>query len=200
MSTCIATFIAFSLIVWGQDFLLRWGGKNGQEFLMLYPALVLATLGVWNNQCQAPNTKYLFAVAKHAFIGYVSLVGYSIGLVFAAIFILLGWGVNGVAASMLIAAVGIRGIAIPIYLCRLRKESIVKYYLKILTYVTFALIACVVPYFISVQLLAPDLLRLFLIGVLCTITYFPIFFLICLDRNEKEKIKELLLARLRCKT
>ena len=198
MSVCIATFIAFGLIVWGQDFLMRWGGKRGEEFLTAYPALVLLTLSVWVTQCQVPNTKYLFAVAKHAFIGYASLIGYSVGLMLAAISICLGFGVNGVAFSMLLAAIGIRGIAVPVYLYRIiRNESVLRYYLNISLYVMLAGLSCVIPYIISQSLLAPNYSRLFLVGILSTITYFPVFFLLVLDKVEKEKIMAIIFSRLK---
>lgn len=199
MSVCFATFIAFGLIVWGPDFLIRWGQGKSADYLSAYPALVFLTLGVWNNQCQAPNTKYLFATAKHAFVGYASLIGNAIGLVFAAVMIAFGYGISGAAFSVMLSAILVRGTAIPIYLCLLRGDSIAGYYIKILTYVIFALISCIVPGIITYFLLGPTLPRLFLVGCLSALTYFPVYFLIALNREEKSKIDEIVIRKIRDK-
>lgn len=196
MSVCLSTFIAFGLIVWGPDFLIRWGQRKTDDYMTAYPALVLLTLGIWSNQCQAPNTKYLFAVAKHAFVGYASLIGNAIGLVVAAVLIAFGYGINGAALSVMLACILARSIAIPVYLCRLRGDSIVGYYAKIAMYVCFALLSCILPGVLAYFLLAPTLPRLFLVGSLSVLTYFPVYFAIALNREEKDKINEIVIRKI----
>jgi O-antigen/teichoic acid export membrane protein len=192
MSTCFTTFFAFGLIVWGQDFLMRWGGKNetgNYYFLEAYPSLVLITLGVWIAQCQAPNTKYLYALAKHAFIAYAGLIGNTLAIAGAAVFLYWGHGVEYVAGCIFLSMLAVRGTAVPIYVCLLRKEKITNYFLQIFSYIGCAGIACVIPYIISYYLLAPNYWRLVLVGFLCSITYFPVYLLITISKTEWEKIQ-----------
>ncbi|MDR0609570.1 MAG: oligosaccharide flippase family protein [Planctomycetaceae bacterium] len=191
MSTCFTTFCAFGLIVWGQDFLMRWGGKNDEGiyyFLKAYPCLVLITIGVWIAQCQSPNTKYLYAIAKHSFIAYAGLIGNTLVLIEAASFLYLGYGVEYVAGCIGFSMFAVRGIAVPIYVCLLRKENIVIYFLRIFSYFGCAGIACIIPYLISYYLLAPNYLQLILVGFLCSVTYFPVYLLITINKTEWEKI------------
>jgi O-antigen/teichoic acid export membrane protein len=194
MSTCFTTFCAFGLIVWGQDFLMRWGGKNDEGiyyFLKAYPSLVLITLGVWIAQCQSPNTKYLYAVAKHAFIAYAGLIVNTLAIINAVSFLYLGYGVEYVAGCICLSMFAVRGIAVPIYVCQLRKENIVIYFLRIFSYLGCAGIACIIPYIISYYLLAPNYLRLVLVGFLCSVTYFPVYLLITINKTEWEKIRNI---------
>jgi hypothetical protein len=173
---------------------MRWGGKNDEEiysFLAAYPSLVLMVLGVWIAQCQSPNTKYLYATAKHAFIAYAGLIGNTLALACAAAFLYLGYGVEYVAGCIGLSMLGVRGIAVPIYVCQLRKEKIVTYFLRIFSYLGCAGIACIIPYIISYYLLAPNYLRLMLVGFLCSVTYFPVYLLIAINKTEWEKIRNI---------
>jgi O-antigen/teichoic acid export membrane protein len=192
MSTCFTSFFTFGLIVWGPDFLMRWGGKNEEGvyyFLKAYPCLVLITLGVWIAQCQAPNTKYLYALAKHAFIAYAGLICNTLALIGAMVFLYLGYGLESVAGCIFLSMLAVRGTAVPIYVCQLRKEKIVNYFLQIFSYIGRAGLACVIPYIISYYLLAPNYGRLVLVGILCGVTYFPVYLLITLNKTEWEKIR-----------
>jgi O-antigen/teichoic acid export membrane protein len=191
MATCFTTFCTFGLIVWGQDFLMRWGGKNDEgiySYLAAYPSLVLITLGVWIAQCQSPNTKYLYALAKHAFIAYTALIVNTLAIIAAAAFLYLGHGVEYVAGCIFISMLTTRGIAVPVYVCLLRKENIVIYFLRIFSYLGRAGIACLIPYLISYHLLEPNYLRLMFVGFLCAVTYFPVYLLITINKTEWEKI------------
>ncbi|MDR3197043.1 MAG: oligosaccharide flippase family protein [Planctomycetaceae bacterium] len=194
MSTGFTSFFTFGLIVWGPDFLRRWGGQNedgNYPFLEAYPCLVLITLGAWFTQCQAPNTKYLYALAKHAFIAYAGLIGNILALAGAAVCLYLGYGVVSVAGCIMLSMLAVRGIAVPVYVCRLRKENAANYFLQIASYIVRAGIACLIPFIISYYFLAPNYGRLVLVGILCTATYFPVYLLITADKTEWEKIRNL---------
>jgi O-antigen/teichoic acid export membrane protein len=195
MTTCFTSFCTFGLIVWGQDFLMRWGGKNDEgiySYLTAYPSLVLITLGVWITQCQSPNTKYLYAVAKHAFIAYTGLIVNTLVIAVAAALLYLGYGVEYVAGCIALSMFIVRGIAVPVYVCLLRKENIIIYFLRIFSYLGCAGIACLIPYLISYHLLEPNYPQLTLVGFLCAVTYFPVYLLITINKTEWEKIRNIL--------
>ncbi|MDR0338384.1 MAG: hypothetical protein LBI18_15020 [Planctomycetaceae bacterium] len=192
MSTCFASFCAFGLIVWGPAFLMRWGGKNDAGdyyFLEAYPSLVWLTLGVWIIQCQAPNTRYLYAVAKHSFLAYTGFICNIIALEVATLLVCYGYGVESVAGCICLSMLAVRGIAAPIYACLLRKQKIIPYFLQISSYIICAGIAYVIPLIISHYLLAPNYGLLVLVGCLCSITYFPVYLLITINKTERETIR-----------
>ncbi|MDR1962956.1 MAG: oligosaccharide flippase family protein [Planctomycetaceae bacterium] len=195
LSTCFATFFMFGLIVWAPSFLMRWGGTNeagDYYYLKAYPSLVLLTLGVWIAQCQSPNTKYLYAIARHAFIAYAGLIGNTLAIAAGAVLLYCGNGIESMAWCIFFSMLAVRGTAVPLYVCRIRKENVVKYFLRIFSYIGRAGAACLIPYIISYYLLAPNYPRLVLVGFLCSITYFPIYFLITINKTEWEKIRNLL--------
>ncbi len=192
-STYISTFIAFGLIFWGYDFIWRW---IGEDAVIAYPSLVLLTLGVWVSQCQVPNSKYLFGIAKHRLVGYISLFSAVEGILLTFIFLKLGWGINGAALSTLIVVLIERGIVIPWYTCRVRGISCAAYHFRIFTYMSKALAACVVPLIISWFLLGPSYPRLFLVGGLSVLTYFPVIYWIGFNKSEKEQLSGMVLKKL----
>ncbi|MDR2116846.1 MAG: oligosaccharide flippase family protein [Planctomycetaceae bacterium] len=199
MSTCFTTFFAFGLIVWGRDFLMCWGGKNeagDYRFLAIYPSLVWLILGAWIAQCQAPNTKYLYALAKHAFIAYAALIGNTLAIAVAFVLLYCGYGIESVAACIFFSMLAVRGVAVPIYVCRIRNENIVNYFLQICSYIGRAGVACLIPYIISYYLLAPNYGQLVLVGVLCAVTYFPVYILITTNKTEQEKIRNIFRSKL----
>ncbi len=191
--TYFATFIAFGLIFWSPDFIVCWAGER---HMIAYASLVLITLGIWNVQSQAPNIKYLFAIAKHHFVGYASLVwaGLSIGL--SILLIYCGWGIDGAAISSLISAVLVRGISIPYVVCRLRKESYWKYHLKMFSYMGIGIVGCIIPACIGHFLLGPNYPRLFMVGALSVLTYAPVVYWLGFSREERGEVQQLLLKKL----
>jgi TctA family transporter len=114
-----------------------------------------------------------------------------LALAVAALFLYRGYGVESAAGCFCLSMLAVRGTAVPIYVCRLRKENTIKYFLKIFSYIGCAGIACVIPYIISYYLLAPNYWRLVLVGILCSVTYFPVYLLITIDKTEWEKIRNL---------
>ena len=195
--TYLCTFMAFGLIVWGYDFIKCWAGEHRLD---AYPSLVLMTIGIWSNQCQAPNIKYLFAVAKHHFVGYTSLLWAVLHIGLSIVLIRKGLGINGLAISALITAILIRGIGIPYFVCRIRKENYFAYYLKILSYMARAIIACIVPYIISTMLIGPTYPRLILVGTLSALTYAPVVYLIGFAKNERQELWTLVSKKISRKT
>ncbi|MDR1924174.1 MAG: hypothetical protein LBQ66_07355 [Planctomycetaceae bacterium] len=194
VSTYSSSFMYFGIVVWSYDFILRWMGAG---MLVAYPCLLIVAAEHWIIFAHSPNTKYLFAVAKHHLLAYCNLVGAIVQIVLMIFFVNLGWGLTGVALGYLLASVPVRGLIIPIFVCRLRDVNFFKYYLEIISYMAIAAAACVIPYIITIKLIAPSYPRLFLIGFLSLITYAPVIFLIGFNKNEKQKIIGLITSRIK---
>ena len=182
-----ASFMLFGLLVWSPDFIVRW---VGEDYLIAYPSLVLLSLFVWISQIQAPNTKLLFALAKHSVLSYLTLVGGILNVTLSVVLVWYGWGMNGVAFSAFLIETIVRGIVIPIYVRHLLNENIVVYYLRLLFYVTIAAIAWIVPAIISWALLAPNYPRLFLVGGLSVLTYVPVIYFLGFNAKERAELQK----------
>ena len=182
-----ATFMLFGILVWSPDFIVRW---MGERFLVAYPSLVMLSLYVWVSQIQVPNTKLLFALAKHSILSYLTLGGGILNVALIAVLIWNGWSFNGVAFSALLVETIVRGIIIPIYVRRLLNESVVFYYLRLLSYVVIAAVACIIPAIISWFLLAPNYPRLFLVGGLSALTYLPIVYFLGFNAAERSELRK----------
>ncbi|MDR2641957.1 MAG: hypothetical protein LBC74_04110 [Planctomycetaceae bacterium] len=191
--TYSASFMFFGLIVWSRDFIMRW---MGEEFLVAYLSLVIMATEHWIVFCNMPNTKFLFAVAKHRVLAYCNLVGSIIQVVLMIIFVKLGWGITGVALGYLLVSIPVRGIIIPIYVSRIRQTNFVKYYLSIISYILTAMLGFVIPFLISQQLLAPNYKYLMITGILSVICYFPFVFFFGFNKTEKQKITNIILSSL----
>ncbi|MDR1289748.1 MAG: hypothetical protein LBK06_00955, partial [Planctomycetaceae bacterium] len=98
--TYSASFMFFGIIFWSHDFIIRW---MGEEFLVAYLSLVIMAAEHWIVFIQVPNTKFLFAVAKHRILAYCNLVGAIIQIVLMIIFVKLGWGITGIALGYFLA-------------------------------------------------------------------------------------------------
>ena len=182
-----ATFMLFGLLVWSPDFITRW---VGEDYLIAYPSLVMLSLYVWVSQIQVPNTKLLFALAKHSMLAYLTVGGGILNVTLCVVLVWYGWGMNGVAFSALLVETVVRGIIIPVYVRRLLKESVALYYLRLLSYVLIAVVACMVPAIISWALLAPNYPRLFLVGGLSVFAYLPVIYLLGFNAAERAELQK----------
>ena len=182
-----ASFMLFGLLVWSPDFVTRWVGA---ERLDTYPSLVMLSLYVWISQIQVPNTKLLFALAKHSILSYLTLIGGILNVVLCIVLVQYGWGINGAAFSALLIETIVRGIIIPIYVRRLLNENIVVYYLRLLFYIAIAAIAWIVPAIISYFLLAPNYPRLFLVGGLSALAYLPAIYFLGFNARERDELRK----------
>ncbi|MDR0390423.1 MAG: hypothetical protein LBH59_00835, partial [Planctomycetaceae bacterium] len=194
--TYSASFMFFGIVFWSKDFISRW---MGEEFIVAYLSLVIIATEYWIVFSQAPNTKFLFAVAKHHFLAYVNLVGAIVQIILMVIFVKLDWGITGVALGYFLASVPVRGLIVPIYVARIRQINLFKYYLTIISYMLIAALGFIAPYIISQQLLAPSYKYLVLTGCLSAICYVPFVLLIGFNKSEKQKITNLLLSTIRKK-
>ncbi|MDR1485579.1 MAG: hypothetical protein LBT09_12240 [Planctomycetaceae bacterium] len=189
--TYSASFMFFGIIIWSHDFIIRW---MGEEFLFAYFSLVIIAAEHWIVFCNMPNTKFLFAIAKHHFLAYCNFVGAIIQIILMVIFVKLGWGITGVALGYFLASVPVRGLIIPIYVSRIRQINFFKYYLRIISYMLIAVLGFIIPFIISQQLLAPNYQNLMLTGIISAICYIPFIIIFGFNKTEKNKIKELFLT------
>ena len=182
-----ASFMLFGLLLWSPDFIVRW---MEERFLIAYPSLVLLSLYIWISQIQAPNTKLLFAMAKHSVLSYLSLAGGIVNILLCVVLVWYGWGINGVAFSAFFVETIVRGVIVPIYVRRLLGERIVPYYLRLFSYALISAAACIVPTIIWWMFHGPSYPRLFLIGGLSALAYLPVIYFLGFNVSERSELRK----------
>ncbi len=162
-----SAFIAFGMVVWSHDFVLRWMGRS---FLDIYPVIVILSLAVFIETSQATSVNALYASLNHKAYAALNICEAIANLVLS-ILLARPYGMVGVAVGTLIPSIVFRGIVQPIVIERLLHISIrktIRLYLR-----TGARCAAflVLPWVIARYLLAPDYPHLILVGALSAIAY-----------------------------
>lgn len=123
ISVCIASFICFGLIAWGRPMILRWMGLH---YMDAYGPLVVLALAMVVDLWQLPSVNFLYATFKHRFYAFSTLTE---GLLNLGISLILvhRYGILGVALGTLVAAVIVRIVVQPWWMCRVSDISYSKY-------------------------------------------------------------------------
>lgn len=123
LSCCISSFICFALIGWGKPFITRW---MGPQYLDAYSPLVVLAFSVLLDVCQRSSIDLLYATFEHRFYTYLNWAEGILNLLFS-LALARPLGIIGVAMGTLIAAVLIRVIVQPWWVCKVSKLHYVSY-------------------------------------------------------------------------
>jgi len=162
-----SSFIAFGMIAWSRDFVIRWMGPS---FVDVYPVIVILSLAVFLETAQSTSVNALYATLHEK--AYAALnISEAIANLVLSLLLVRPYGMIGVAYGTLIPSIVFRGIIQPIVVERLLHIGIRKtagVYLR-----TGARCAAflAVPWLIAHYFLAPDYPHLIFVGVLSAIVY-----------------------------
>ena len=194
--TYLSGFIAFGLIAWCEPFITRWiltpeaieSGIITPVFWQdIVPCVVLIALAAAVRSALEPNVRYLYATAKHHYYAFSNilegLLNVELSIMFAS-----QWGLVGFAWGTLIASVVMRGIFLPMIVCRLMARNYFVYCCEMLWLCLVVGIALIVPAIVTRLLVAPNYPSLFLVGGISAATYFPAIYLIGFSGEERRKV------------
>jgi len=187
----LSGFITFGLIFWSEPFITRW---MGPAFLDAVPPLIALVFAATIQAVQEPNIRFLYATSNHRYFALSNILE---GLLNLEISLILApqLGMVGVAIGTLIACIITRGILLPIFVCRLLNINLFIYYLRISWYLLRVCVALVLPWMITEWLVGPNYPRLFLVGGLSAVCYFPIIYYIGLSKSDRQMIREFLFKK-----
>ena len=188
--TFVTVFMSFMLIFWGKAFLVRW---VGQECLAAYPALVIlaSSLALYRG-CAETNIRLLQGMARHRNLAFFTLLQGAASVAAAALLLSLGFGLTGVALGAMIPAVLVHALIVPIQVCRLRAEPIVRYFARQARWIIIASIALIAPYFLLRRFVAPDYPTLLWTAAACAVLYAAAITVIGLSKSDRRAILSLL--------
>ena len=182
--TYFAGFIAFGLIMWGEPFITRWMGPDYVDAVSCLVALVIAAT---IQAVQEPNIRYLYATSNHHYFALCNILEGLLKLVLSLILVSTH-GMLGVAMGTLLSCILIRGFVHPLFVCRLLQINYVMYYLRIGWYLLMTAAALMVPYWITTTMVGPTYLKLFTVGILSALSYFPIIYYIGFSVQDRKMI------------
>jgi len=192
LSVCIATFVASSLILYGDSFIIVWMGNN---YLDAYAPLVILTMGMFLEVSQFPSVSYLQGVAKNRFLAYTAILEGTACLVLG-IYLGRNLGLIGVAFGSAIPGMIMKLCIQPSYVCRNIGISLRHYYIRILG---FGILVCgfavIIPWiFLFRNLESDSYLKLSFLILSQVFIAFPVIYMFVFDRLEKFKIVDSLLG------
>lgn len=192
VSICVSIFIGFSLISWGKPFIARWMGPKYED---AYWPLVVLALAVLLDVGQNPSITLLYATFNHRFYTYLNCAEGLMNLVIS-VSLAKPFGVLGVALGTLIAALIMRIVAQPLWVC---KVSGLHYgaYMKFLGNTLFrcgGLMGVAVA--ISSWGLRPSYPWLVGSAICGTATYIVGSWLVVFNRREREQLLSVVSSRL----
>jgi O-antigen/teichoic acid export membrane protein len=114
ISMLSSVFICFALMAWGRPFIARWMGTKYED---AYWPLVVLSVAIFLDVSQNPAIMLLYATFKHRSYTYVNIVEGVINLIFS-LALAKPLGILGVALGTLIAAILIRVVVQPFFVCR----------------------------------------------------------------------------------
>lgn len=191
ISVWLSSFIGAGLIFWGKPFIERWIGPRFQD---AYWPLVVLSIAVFIDVSQTPSVVLLFATFKHRFYTYLNcaegLLNLIVSLCLAKLF-----GVLGVALGTLIAAVVVRFIAQPFWICKVTGLSYGTYirFLAETTFRCIALIALVIA--LSSWGLRPSYPWLIGSAASATALYIAGSWLVVFGKTERQQLLALISSR-----
>ncbi|MDR1958414.1 MAG: oligosaccharide flippase family protein [Planctomycetaceae bacterium] len=183
--SCFSGFIVFGLVMWGKPFLARW---MGTDYLDAMPCLVILAAAATIQAMQEPNIRYLYATSNHHYFAFTNVLEGVLNLGMSILLVRMNYGMVGVALGTLIAAFLSRGILIPFFVCRLLRQSLLRYYARFLGYLLRMAVSLILPGILTVFLVEPNYPRLFLVGILSAVCYFPTIYYIGLNAGDRKKI------------
>ena len=184
LSCCISAFICFALIGWGKPFIARW---MGPKYLDAYWPLVILALSVLVDVCQRSSIDLLYATFNHRFYTYLNWAEGILNLAFS-LALARPLGIIGVALGTLIAALLIRIIVQPWWVCKVSKL----HYLNYMRFWGGTLLQCIfwtgIAIAVSAWGLRPSYPLLISSAILASILYAGGSWLFVLNPSERTKL------------
>lgn len=162
-----SAFIAFGMIAWSRDFVIRWMGIS---FVDVYPVIVVLSLAVFLETSQSTSVNALYASLHHKAYAVLN-VGEAVCNLVLSILLARPFGMVGVAVGTLIPSIIFRGIIQPIVVERLLHISMRETALLYLRTGTRCGTFLIVPWLITRYFIAPDYPHLLFVGILSGIAY-----------------------------
>ena len=183
IASVFSVMLFSGIAIYGQDFIVRWIGRDYPEIpaviLVLAPAYLLSA-------CQRPSMSILFAVSRHRVLAYILVAEGLVNLLLSVL--LVGpYGIIGVAAGSAIPSIINWSLIMPLYVCHQLQISSRSYYgilfgRTLLPLVAFSLIFANL---VAERFLTPDYSVIMLLGLLQSTLLLVFAWFVVFSRQER---------------
>jgi len=184
ISTYISVLVGGLLLILGQDFIIRWVGKN---FAYSYNILVVLTIPLILSLSQTSSSQVLYGISKHKVLAIINIVEAIFNLVLSIILVRF-MGIIGVAVGTAIPMLIAKMIALPIYTSKVLGISLKKYYFGLFYNLILGSALMYVLNLILKKYLTPSYPSVSIIGLIITVLYSIAIFYIGLSFDERNLI------------
>ena len=191
ISLCAASFLCFGLIAWGKPMIQRW---MGTDYIDSYQLLLVLALAMLLDLWQMPTVSLLYATFKHRVYAFSNLAEGLLNLG-ASLILVRQYGILGVALGTLAAAILIRIVVQPWWMCRVSGISYAAY----AQFFTGNLLRCVgllaVCFPLAYWGLRPNYGYLLASAALATIIFLLGIWIVVFDKKEQRIFKDIIMKR-----
>ena len=184
ISSMLSIFIGSILIILGENFIKLW---MGVKFIDSYIPLVILVIGSVVAQSSRPCIPILYAINKHKYYAYMTLIEAFANFTLSIILIQY-LGMVGVALGTALPAIITKIYFQPRYTCREIKMQFSNYYRLVAKYIIYSTPLPLIFYLFNHQYPADTYSLLLIYGFLFSIAYFLITLKFILSENTKETL------------
>lgn len=185
----IATFMAMlagcGIFIFGKMFIVKW---MGVEYVKSFSILQILTVAYCVALTQTTTGQLMYGISKHKFIAGITW-GEAILNVCLCLLLVKRFGLFGIAFGIAIPMFIFKGIVQPVFICKIIKMKINKYYISIFFRPVFVAIIFSSFYWFTIhQYLKPDYFNLIYNGILFCSLYIVSVFYFGFDKRSKDTI------------
>ena len=182
----IGTFVSAMLIFYGKTFITLWVGA---DYVDSYMVLIILVFGMFFEVSQLPSSSYLFGVAKHKYLSFITCLEGGLNLIISLILV-KKYGIIGVACGTTIPMVFFKLIILPNYVLNHVGLSKKEYYMDIL-FVSF--LTTILPNILIYNIISKYYIINSFTSLIASILFqfvvsIPIVYIFVLSREEKSRI------------
>ncbi|MFH1771970.1 MAG: oligosaccharide flippase family protein [Candidatus Omnitrophota bacterium] len=185
ISCYLSLLVGGLLIIYGGAFIERWVGK---QYTGAYPLLAILVVAIVFALMQAPSIQLVFGISKHKFFAMSNLLEGLANLCLSLILV-RQFGLIGVALGTAIPMIFIKLCVQPVYICRLIKLNIRRYYFEILIpTILKSLFILVIFWFLCRNIISVSFINLFLLAAASSALFIIFAFFLGFSNEEKRYI------------
>lgn len=187
ISVILAVFVGTSLIIYGSVFIEKWMGTGFNDS---YNVVVILCIPMITALIQNPSIGLLYGISKHHYIAFANSCEGVINLILSLI-LLRYYGIYGVALGTAVPMLFFKLVVQPIYVCRVIKLSLYKYYFEALLIPGLKTLSPILLYYyLTKDFLSPNYVYIFSISLVQLIIFIPIAFFLIIDTETRRLIKQ----------
>lgn len=179
MSLLITFLIGGLLIVLGDEFIALWMGKH---FLDAYLPLVILAVGFLFASSQRPSVSILYAIGKHKYYAYMTIIEAVFNLIISIILIQY-IGFVGVALGTAIPLIISKVYFQPKYTCKQLNISFSEYFRQLLPIILYALVMLRLLLFLTNKISVEGFSNLLITSVSFSLIYILFYLRFFIDKN-----------------